>query len=254
MLIVATILILEYRRWMWLLPPMFLFWANCHGGFFMGFVVLGAYCAESLWQRFRGKPEADERRLWLVTAVCVPAAFLNPNGFLTLYILLAYKQSSLMSTIYEWQKPALWPPSFLNLLLLAAAAVLVWQRRRTRLVDWLLLGLFGAAYFSAVRNSNLVGLVAPVLIASLPAVEARSAAVDGLGRRRASGGRHRGPVRARARLPTALCRVEISRGRRRFSAGAPHHAAHVPHLRKGRLPDVALLARRALLHRWTLPQ
>ena len=107
-MIVATILILEYRRWMWLLPPMFLVWANCHGGFIMGFVVLGAYCAESLWQRFRGKPEMDERRLWLVTAVCVPAAFLNPNGFLTLYILAAYKQSSLMSTIYEWQKPVLW--------------------------------------------------------------------------------------------------------------------------------------------------
>ena len=164
-MIVATILILEYRRWMWLLPPMFLVWANCHGGFIMGFVVLGAYCAESLWQRFRGKPEADERRLWLVTAVCVPAAFLNPNGFLTLYILAAYRQSSLMSTIYEWQKPVLWAPSFLNLLLLAAVAVLVWQRRRTRLADWLLLGLFGAAYLSAVRNSNLVGLVAPVLIA-----------------------------------------------------------------------------------------
>jgi hypothetical protein len=165
-LIVATILILEYRRWMWLLPPLFLFWANCHGGFFMGFVVLGAYCAESLWQRWRGRPEPGERRLWLVTAVSVPAAFLNPNGFLTLYILLAYNQSSLTSTIYEWQKPPLWPPSFLNLLLLAAVAVLVWQRRRTRLVDWLLLLLFGAAYLSAVRNSNLLGLVAPALIAS----------------------------------------------------------------------------------------
>src|SRR5260370_10944122 len=140
LLVVATILILEYRRWMWLLPPMFLVWANCHGGFFLGFVVLGAYCAESLWQRFRGKPETGERRLWLVTAVCVPAAFLNPNGFLTLYILAAYKQSSLMSTIYEWQKPALGPPSFLNLLLLAALVVLVWQGRRPPPVDWLLLG------------------------------------------------------------------------------------------------------------------
>jgi len=164
-LIAATIVILEYRRWMWLLPPLFLFWANCHGGFFMGFVVLGSYCAESLWHRLRGKHAAGERRLWLVTAVCVPAAFLNPNGFLTLYILLAYNQSSLTRTIYEWQKPPLWPPSLLNLLLLCAVAVLVWQRRRTRLVDWLLLGLFGAAYLSAVRNSNLVGLVAPVLIA-----------------------------------------------------------------------------------------
>src|ERR1035437_9169083 len=165
-LIAATILILESRRWMWLLPPMFLFWANCHGGFFMGFVVLGTYCAESLWQHWRGRPDAGERRLWGVTAACVPAAFLNPNGFLTVWVLAAYRQSSLQNTLYEWQKPPLWPPTFLNLLLLGAVAVLVWQRRRTRLVDWLLLGLFGAAYLSAVRNSNLVGLVAPALIAS----------------------------------------------------------------------------------------
>ena len=254
MLIVATILILEYRRWMWLLPPMFLVWANCHGGFIMGFVVLGAYCAESLWQRFRGKPEVDERRLWLVTAVCVPAAFLNPNGFLTLYILAAYKQSSLMSTIYEWQKPALWPPSFLNLLLLAAAAVLVWQRRRTRLVDWLLLGLFGAAYLSAVRNSNLVGLVAPVLIAGyLPWKRVLPQWTDW----------------AAAALLVAAIAVPFARGRAfqlryaewKYPAGAAdfllaHHItrAHVPEFRKGRLPDLAHLARRAFLHRWTLPE
>jgi hypothetical protein len=176
LLIMVTILILETRRWLWLLPPLFLFWANCHGGFFMGFVVLAVYCTESLWQRFRGTPlhgtvphdEArhDDRRLWMVTAICVPAAFLNPNGFLTLYILTAYRQSGLTGTIYEWQRPQLWPPTFLNLLLLAAAVVLVWQRRRTRPADWLLLALFGAAYLSAVRNTNLLGLVAPMLVAS----------------------------------------------------------------------------------------
>src|SRR4029077_624582 len=106
------------------------------------------------------------RRLWLVTAACVPAAFLNPNGFLTPYILAGYRQSSMTGSLYEWQKPALWPPTFLNLLLVAAVAVLVWQRRRTRPVDWMLLILFGAAYLSAIRNSNLLGLVAPVMIAA----------------------------------------------------------------------------------------
>jgi hypothetical protein len=166
-LTMATILILEYRRSMWLLPPLFLFWANCHGGFFLGFVVLGTYCAESLWQQVRGKPRAGQRRLWMVTAVCVPAAFLNPNGFLTLWVLAAYRQSSLQNTLYEWQKPALWPPTFLNLLLGCAVAVLVWQRRRTRAVDWLLLGLFGWAYLTALRNTNLMAMVAPMLIASL---------------------------------------------------------------------------------------
>jgi hypothetical protein len=165
-LIIATILIVESRRRMWVLPAIFLFWANCHGGFFMGFVVLGVYCAESLWHRMRGKPDADERRLWLVTAACAICAFLNPNGFQSLYILFQYRQSAMQGSLYEWQKPALWPPSLLNLLLLSAVAVLVWQRERTRPADWMLLGLFGAAYLQAIRNSILLGLVAPMILAS----------------------------------------------------------------------------------------
>jgi hypothetical protein len=165
-LLVAVILILEYRRPLWLLPPLFLFWANCHGGFFLGFVVLGAYGAEALWLRLQRKPLGDERRFWTVAAVCIPAAFLNPNGFQALWVLAAYRGSTMQSSLYEWQKPALWPPSFLNLLLLVAVAVLVWNRRRARISDWLLLILFGAAYLSAVRNSNLLALVAPVVIVS----------------------------------------------------------------------------------------
>jgi hypothetical protein len=165
-LILTTILIVESRRRMWLLPAIFLFWANCHGGFFMGFVVLGVYCAESLWRRMKGKPDADERTLWLVTAACAVCAFLNPNGFQSLYILLQYRQSAMQGSLYEWQRPALWPPSLLNLLLFSAAAVLIWQRHRTRLADWLLLGLFGAAYLQAIRNSILLGLVAPMILAT----------------------------------------------------------------------------------------
>ncbi len=164
-LIVAVILILEYRRFLWLLPPIFLIWANAHGGFLMGFVVLGAYGAEALWLRVQRKPLADERRFWSVTAACFVAAFLNPNGFQALWVLLAYRASAMQSGLYEWQKPDLASPSFLNLLLLAAVATLVWNRRRARVSEWLLLVLFGAAYLTGVRNSPLLSLVAPALIA-----------------------------------------------------------------------------------------
>src|SRR5580704_6985650 len=58
LLLAATIAILEYRRWIWLLPPLFLLWANCHGGFFLGWLVLAAYAAEALW-----KGAGDARRL-----------------------------------------------------------------------------------------------------------------------------------------------------------------------------------------------
>jgi len=78
LLLALVMAALEYRRWLWALPAMFVVWANMHGGFFLGWAPLGAYCAEALFLRWRGRgPEgtpADERRLWLVSAVCVLAS------------------------------------------------------------------------------------------------------------------------------------------------------------------------------------
>ena len=53
LLLAATMAILEFRRALWLLPPLFIVWANCHSGYFLGWVVLGAWCAESLVLRKR---------------------------------------------------------------------------------------------------------------------------------------------------------------------------------------------------------
>jgi len=47
----AFIAILEMRRRLWLLPLLALVWANCHGGFFLGWAVCAAYCAEALLTR-----------------------------------------------------------------------------------------------------------------------------------------------------------------------------------------------------------
>lgn len=174
LLLAATLAILERRRapWsrLWLLPGIFLVWANCHGGFFLGWVVLGAYCAEALYLRWRGRPLADERRLWLVSAASILISGLNPNGFQAIAVLTAYRSSPLQSTLFEWQRPVFWPPSalasMLAIVLIATAAVLLWARRRTRAVDWLLFGAFGAAAIMAYRNMNLAGLAGPILIAS----------------------------------------------------------------------------------------
>ena len=166
LLLAATVAILEFRRWLWLLPAMMFVWANLHGGFFLGLVVLGVYCAEALFLRSQKRPLADDRKLWMVTAASIVAAAVNPNGYLTIPVLLAYRHSQLQRTLFEWAHGPLWPPNLISCLLFAAAAVLVWQRPKTRLTDWVLVGLFGAAYVSAVRNTELVGLIAPIAIAS----------------------------------------------------------------------------------------
>jgi hypothetical protein len=166
LLLALVVAALEYRRWMWLLPPLFVVWANMHGGFFLGWAPLGAYCAEALFLRLRGRPLADERRLWMVSAACVLASGLNPNGFRAATILSTYQNSALQMSLWEWQHTALWPLEMFGVLLFAGAAALLWARSRARVSDWLLFLAFAAAGIDMVRNVMLIGLIAPIVIAS----------------------------------------------------------------------------------------
>ena len=166
LLLAVVMAALEYRRWLWLLPPMFVVWANMHGGFFLGWAPLGAYCAEALFLRWRGRPVAGERRLWLVSAASILASGLNPNGFRAVTILFTYRQSVLQRTLAEWQHTAVWPLEAFGVLLFAGAAALLWARSQARMADWLLFLAFAAASIWAVRNVILIGLIAPIAIAS----------------------------------------------------------------------------------------
>jgi|SRR5215472_478870 len=154
-----TIAVLEWgSRWLWVLPPIFLIWANCHGGYFLGWVVLGAYCLQSLWRRER------DTRLWMVSTACVLVSAANPNGFGIFRTLLDYRTSFMQSKLLEWAPAPLWPLSPYSALLFAAAAVLAWNWRKVRPADWLIFLAFGAASISAQRNIFLTALIAPVMV------------------------------------------------------------------------------------------
>ena len=160
-----TLLVLETRRHLWLLPAILLVWANCHGGFFLGWIALAIYTLRN-------------RRLWPYAAGAVLISGLNPNGFHVLEVLTAYRGSGMQSKLLEWAPPRLWPPSVFSLLLAGAVAVLMWARRRVTVTDWLLLAAFAAAALAAERNTVLIGFLAPILIASyMPKVAVRHSAV-----------------------------------------------------------------------------
>jgi hypothetical protein len=151
-----TILILETGgRWLWALPPLFLFWANCHGGFFLGWIAVAAYVAQR-----------RSRTGFVAGALAILASGVNPNGFRVPFILASYRASYMQSRLLEWAAPSLWPPNWFVVLLFAGAAILVWARRKVRLADWLLFGAFAAAAISAARNEILIGFFAPVVIAT----------------------------------------------------------------------------------------
>jgi hypothetical protein len=200
-LLAVTVAILESRRFLWLLPPIFLVWANCHGGYALGWVVLAVYSGEALFFRWRGRPgglwqgssnpsheggggagfrlRADsqvleggpvwaggDRSLWIVSALAILISGANPNGFRVVEVLLDYRKSVMQSQLWEWQHMSPWPPSMFSLVLAAGVVALLLAWRRARPVDWFLLCFFGAAAIMAVRNVALVALIGPVVIAS----------------------------------------------------------------------------------------
>jgi tetratricopeptide (TPR) repeat protein len=179
-----TMAILESRRSMWALPAVFLVWANCHAGFFIGWLVLGAYCGEALIHRLRKKPGPQERQLWLVALACVLVSGLNPNGFRVIQILFLYRSSAIQSDNLEWQRPIFWEPGIYSFLLFGSLLALLIARRRARAVDWLLYLGFALISLTAVRNAIFMGLIGPVVIAAyapkwraLPVLSALVAAV-----------------------------------------------------------------------------
>jgi hypothetical protein len=69
------------RAPLWLAVPMMMLWANLHGGFFIGIVVLGVYASvtglQDLWE---GRGLSRGLRLGLLTLACVFVTLINPYG------------------------------------------------------------------------------------------------------------------------------------------------------------------------------
>jgi hypothetical protein len=162
--VAAFLVLFERGRPLWLIPVLSVVWANCHGGFFLGWVVCGAYGAQALLRR-----APDRRHVVLAAVVAVLVSGLNPNGFAALATVLRYRQSPLQATLIEWKgafDAGVQSPTAFYLLLLAAALVLLLAWKRVRPADWILFAAFSAAAITAFRNELLIGLLAPILIAA----------------------------------------------------------------------------------------
>lgn len=178
----------KYTRRLWLLPVLMVVWANSHGGFFTGFLLLAVYLASEAWGWLSARitahrqlaatstgvePARRLRRLALVGLVTLLAACLSPLGpRLLLYPFQTVEIAALQAYIQEWQ-----PPNFHNLslqpflwLFMVSLGAISASRRRLALSDFLLLAGFGYLGFLAARNIALFAL------AALPPLSRHSAA------------------------------------------------------------------------------
>lgn len=156
-------------RWLWPLPFLIVIWVNCHGGFIIGFILMGCYLIGELLNRLTTTPVPQPPIIPLIVVmlVSIPAILLNPNTIKMFpYAYQTVSIGQLQDFIQEWAAPnfhnlQLHPFIWLLLLTLAALGL---SRRRADWIDLALVGVFGYLGLLAVRNIALFALVAsPVL-------------------------------------------------------------------------------------------
>ncbi|MBD0315602.1 MAG: hypothetical protein ICV75_02830 [Nitrospiraceae bacterium] len=170
-------LALGQRQAVWFIPPLFLGWANLHGGFLAGLfmlaVVLGLSSAMSLakhigptnrpwlsnpWEPYRG-------RLLLATVAACLLTLINPYGW-RLYreIVESLSDRFMVETLQEWQPVSLetWAGQMFTAYVVLLGLAMVCCYRRSEPVRW---GLWAIFLVLACRHARNIPLL---LIVSLP--------------------------------------------------------------------------------------
>jgi hypothetical protein len=117
--IVVAVLMLarsDSARALWLLPPLFVVWANTHGYFLAGIGSVGVYAGFTLIGR---TPLAGHRRaVMAVLLACVVATMVTPQGPQGLLYAASFLDTSDVGgrMISEWQPPSVHNPQFLPFL------------------------------------------------------------------------------------------------------------------------------------------
>jgi hypothetical protein len=165
-------------RRLWFLPLLMLLWANVHGGFVLGFALLGLYllaaviaCAAHPESRSENRQRA--RRLAIIILACVAASLINPYGYhLHQHVFEYLSNRWLMNHIDEFRTPnfhGLPQQCFAFLLIVCIISLaLVRKKPPLRITLVILFAAFSGLY--AARNLPIASLLLVVTIA--PALSA----------------------------------------------------------------------------------
>jgi hypothetical protein len=170
--IAVWILILEKavsnkKRNLWTLPVIMLIWANTHGGFFLGFLILGAYFTGWIWEYWQGRSDKETGiHLASVGILSFAVSFINPAGT-HLWITSAglIGKSFIINNTSEYLSPnfhitSTWP----FLVMLSLGLVLSWNSNKLRMYELLLLMGWTILSLYMARNIPLYAIVtAPYL-------------------------------------------------------------------------------------------
>jgi hypothetical protein len=145
------------------LLPLLIVWANLHGSFILGILLIGPFALEAL------AVEPDKRRAFLGWSIfglsALAAGCLTPHGPMGLVFPLQVSTMDTLPLIREWQATNLLEPTAFSLTLVAGLIFAIWRGLKVpplRLL--LLLGLLVMA-FQHQRHQAVFGIIAMVILA-----------------------------------------------------------------------------------------
>jgi hypothetical protein len=146
------------RGLLWLLVPMFAFWANVHGSFLLGLTVLGLEVLQSWVPPRLGRLSTDplsRRTSGLTLLGCAAATLVNPFGPGVYQAALGVTfNSTIRRFISEWQSPDFHDPATVVIVVLPVAvtvAFAVLSARPLPALDLVLAGLLFVATLDSYR-------------------------------------------------------------------------------------------------------
>lgn len=158
------------------LGVLMLCWVNLHGGFMMGFVILGAYwlgaVVEAVWPANLTLRPAARRRIVILTSVgllCLAVSAVNPNGFrLHWHNLQFFNCAYLMSTVDEFKSPDFQSPGLYGCLIWMGVLLMAMafrQRPKRPASSVILMALWVYFGLHSVRNFPLLAILTAPMVA-----------------------------------------------------------------------------------------
>ena len=172
---VSVFLLFELKRKgrdrLWLLPPLLWLWGNCHGGFIIGFILLGAFAlGEWINGRFAlGESRVPPRKiakLLRITLLSLALMPLNPLGLQVFAVPFnTIGIGGLRNYIQEWQSPDFSQPQTWGCILLLVAllgAISACRRRLDATESILVIATLCLALVSGRNLSLFAVFAAPI--------------------------------------------------------------------------------------------
>jgi hypothetical protein len=142
------------RKYLYLLPLVFVFWVNLHGGFILGLLLIFLHLLDLIFTQRR----KELTQIALLLGFCFLGSLINPYGLSIYKEVLRHFNSNLGNLIAEWVSPNVYFKTAVVALSLSGVFYLTFDKAKQKFFWSLLIVSFAYLAFIARRNLDIFAL------------------------------------------------------------------------------------------------